>query len=101
MKPAILLTAVVANLALAGCSFFLPVDKLKPRAAFDLKCSAQDLKFTEISGSCGKMLADDYSCTIGVQGCGQQATYVHVPRADWIMNVSTSAGAPVAPPAKP
>jgi hypothetical protein len=83
------LAAAAASLGLAGCSFFMPVDTLKPRAAFDLKCAEAELKFVELGGDCGKKLANEYTCTIGVQGCGQQVTYIHVPRGDWVMNVAT------------
>lgn len=41
---------------------------------------------TELGGDCGKKLGDDYDCTLGVRGCGQQATYVHVRRGAWVMN---------------
>jgi len=92
-----LVPAALVSLGLAGCSFFMPVDTLKPRASFDLKCPDTELKFVELGGDCGQKLGNQYTCTIGVQGCGQQVTYIHVPRGDWVLNAATQ-GAP--PPAK-
>ena len=43
-------------------------------ARFDLKCPAEQLKLTELIDVCGPFL-----CTVGVSGCGQQATYVMDP----------------------
>ncbi|HEY3354422.1 MAG TPA: hypothetical protein VGQ83_14315 [Polyangia bacterium] len=88
------LALAVALGVLSGCAFFMPVDTLRPRAAFDLKCPEGQLQFTELSGDCGKKLGNEYRCTIGVQGCGQQATYVHVPKSDWIMNSTGNSATP-------
>ena len=74
-------------LGLMACSFFMPKDQLQPQAAYDLHCPANQLEFTPLSGDCDKKLANDYDCTLGVRGCGQQATYVHVRKTNtWIMN---------------
>ncbi len=48
--------------------------ELKKRAAFDLKCSEDQLKITEID-----------SKTAGVEGCNKQATYIRMNKT-WIMN---------------
>ena len=97
MKHSKRLLIVVAGVTLAGCSFFMPADKLKPRAAFDLHCPEDKLTMTELGGSCGKKLADDYNCTLGVSGCGQQVTYVHIPRGAWVMNNATKQASPPSP----
>lgn len=71
-----------------GC--FFPADTLRPQAAYELQCPADQLQITELSGDCGKKAGNDYACTLGVRGCGKQATYVHVPRTDtWLMNSAT------------
>ena len=97
MKPLARL-AVLATAALLGCSFYMPADKLRPRAAYDLHCSQEQLTMTELGGDCGKKVAEEYNCTLGVSGCGQQATYVHVPNGAWVMNNADSR-TPVAAPA--
>lgn len=81
---------------LSAC-FFRPVDTLRTRASYDIQCGEDKLTFTEIGGDCGKKLANDYTCTIGVRGCGKQATYIHVPKADWVMNSEATAAPAPAP----
>jgi hypothetical protein len=49
--------------ALCGCG--ASEEQLRTRAAFDLHCDQSELKLTEID-----------SRTMGVNGCGQQVTYV-------------------------
>jgi hypothetical protein len=77
---------VFGAVALVGCSFYMPADKLRPRASFDLHCPETQLTMTELGGDCGKKVAEEYNCTLGVNGCGQQVTYVHVPNGAWVMN---------------
>lgn len=84
---------VLGGFLCAGCSFYMPADKLRPRAAYDLQCDAAKLQLQELGGDCGKKLGETYTCTIGVRGCGKQATYVHVPNADWVMNNATEPAA--------
>jgi hypothetical protein len=70
---------------------------VRTRATFDLKCPAEQLKLTELTDVCGPFL-----CTVGVSGCGQQATYVMNPNTkSWVMNNSTAAPATPAPSATP
>ena len=69
-----------------GCATFEPADTLRPRAAYDLNCPQNQLAMNELGGDCGTKLGNAYNCTIGVRGCNQQATYVHVPNGDWVMN---------------
>jgi hypothetical protein len=84
---------------LAACATFNPVDPLRPRVAFDMHCAEGQMTFTPLSGDCFKEHLNDaadelpkyYTCTLGVSGCGQQATYVHVPNGDWVMNSTDSA----------
>ena len=72
----------------SGCAvFFMPADTLRPQAAFDLQCAEAEVQMTELSGDCGKKLATDYDCTLGVRACGKQTTYSHVPRTNtWVAN---------------
>jgi hypothetical protein len=74
-------------LALLGCGgFFMPADRLRPQAAFDLQCPEAELVMVPLGGDCDKKLADKYECTLGVRGCGKQTTYSHVPNGPWIAN---------------
>jgi hypothetical protein len=81
---------IFSVLGLMACSFFMPKDQLQPQAAYDLHCPANQLEFTPLGGDCDKKLANDYDCTLGVRGCGQQATYLHVRETNtWVMNTTT------------
>ena len=81
------LVCSLASLGVACGGFFMPADTLRPQAAFDLQCTQDQLQLTELSGDCGKKLANDYDCTYGVRGCNKQTTYSHVPRTNtWIVN---------------
>jgi hypothetical protein len=70
---------------------------LRPRAAFDLKCPADQLVLTQLSPECG-----GFMCTLGVSGCGQQVTYVwdHVASA-WVMNNATTPPSAATPASQP
>ncbi len=72
-------TLVIASL-LAGCGSAAKRfdSELKKRAGFDLKCSEDQLKVTEID-----------SKTAGVEGCNKQATYIRMNKT-WIMNTDLS-----------
>ncbi len=64
-------------------------DSLRPRAAFDLKCPADQLVMTRLSEQCG-----GFMCTLGVSGCGQQVTYVWDKVASaWVMNNAATTSA--------
>ena len=73
--------AVLAPVALAACATTTPRDELLRRAAFDLKCTKDELHVTKIS-----------SDTRGVRGCGRQATYIRDCRppagldCTWVLN---------------
>lgn len=55
------------------------METLEKRAPFDLKCAADQLTY--------KKLGDH---TVGVIGCGQQASYQHIPREDrWVMDAQS------------
>lgn len=64
-----------------------PQAKLRVRSAYDLKCPAEQLKLVELT-PCGAWKSG--MCTIGVSGCGRQATYVDAVNGagDWVMNNS-------------
>ncbi len=82
-------TALVSilSLALACSGFFMPADTLRPQAAFDLQCQADQIQMTPLSGDCDKKLGNTYDCTLGVTGCGKQTTYSHVPGTNtWVVN---------------
>jgi hypothetical protein len=91
-----LLFALVAACATAACASTSAT--VRTRAAFDLKCPAEQLTITELTDVCGPFL-----CTVGVSGCGQQATYVmDKATSSWVMNNATTGGAaPSATPAAP
>ena len=81
------LSACAALWLLNAC--VTPGESLRPRAAFDLQCSEQHLTMTELGGQCGAVrVGDDATCTMGVSGCGRQATYVLV-NSTWVKNDST------------
>ena len=55
--------------------------KLKHRASFDLSCPQRELRLREL----------DNSNVMGVEGCGQRATYVWVEAKDaWVMNTASA-----------
>ncbi len=64
-------------LLVAGCA--ASIDQLAKRASFDLDCPREDLHYRELDAQ-----------TMGVRGCGRQATYVEVCRSGenctWVMN---------------
>jgi hypothetical protein len=82
-------TLWVVGLLAAGCAG-ASNDQLRTRAAFDLKCNAGEVQVIEL---------DDR--TRGVQGCGQQATYVEScdgPKQNfntsctWVLNSDSKGG---------
>ncbi len=80
-------TALLVGALACGCT--APADSLRPRAAHDLQCPADQLVFTPIGGDCGKKAGNTYDCTLGVRGCDQQATYIHVKGSDaWVMDTA-------------
>jgi hypothetical protein len=88
------LLAVACACATAACGSTSAT--VRTRAAFDLKCPAEQLQVTELTDVCGP-----YLCTVGVNGCGHQATYVMNPNTStWVMNNATT-GAAQAPSATP
>jgi hypothetical protein len=99
----------LATFAVIGCATFNPVDPLRPRVAFDLHCPDGQTQYTALSGDCLKEQLKDpadqlpkyYTCTLGVSGCGNQATYVHVPNGEWVMNTADNASKPTSAPSKP
>jgi hypothetical protein len=65
----------------------MPADIVRNQAAFDMQCPPEKLDMTPLAGDCGKKIANDYDCTLGVRGCGKQTTYSHVPQTNtWIAN---------------
>jgi hypothetical protein len=69
---------------LSGCG--ASEQQLRSRASFDMKCSESELRLVEI---------DDR--TMGVQGCGQQATYIEScanqnrTNCTWVLNTDSRA----------
>lgn len=57
------------------------IDAIRPQAAFDLKCSNEQLRFTEITP--GQVY--------GVEGCGKRAKYVGV-SGNWVLNKEDASG---------
>ncbi|MFO0677105.1 MAG: hypothetical protein U0169_11255 [Polyangiaceae bacterium] len=89
---------IVSFAALAACGD--PMASLRTRSAFDLKCPEKDLTLTELS-PCGAWKFGQ--CTVGVTGCGRQATYLDRGAngtGDWVMNNAATSSEPSGPPAK-
>jgi hypothetical protein len=69
---------MVLVLVLAACG---GEDRLRTRAAFDMKCNADSLKLTEVGAA-----------SYGVEGCGQRQVYVCKEAAkasacsNWVLN---------------
>lgn len=91
-----LLLVAGLGLALTGCgAYFLASSKegfeateLK-RAAFDLKCPAEQVVVTELVSGEIPVTPDDVAkggdgTVIGVSGCGRQATYKFVQEIGWV-----------------
>lgn len=78
----------VAVLGSAGCTIKGGAGALQPRAAFDLKCPADQIQLAEISG-CGGIKMGNTRCVMGAVGCGRQATYMDVD-GNWVMNSAAS-----------
>ncbi len=82
--------ALLLLAAAPACATYMPQDILKPQASFDMHCPEEQLVFVPLSGDCGKKIASDYECTLGVRGCGHQMTYSHIPGSStWVANTST------------
>lgn len=76
----------------AGCGVS-PSDQLRARSAFDLGCPKEQLQLADLDGKGGVVLggeATDYAKTVGVSGCGKQATYVKLPDGTWAKNAETT-----------
>ena len=59
------LTMAAATMALVGCAGSATRDQLLKRAAFDLKCTKDEITVSKLDAR-----------TRGVRGCGWQATYI-------------------------
>jgi hypothetical protein len=81
---------VLLSFGLTACGgFFMPADTVKNQASYELKCPHDQLQIVPLSGDCDKKLGNTYDCTLGISGCGHDATYIHVPGSNnWIMNAS-------------
>lgn len=64
---------IISMLLITGCS---STGNLKKRASFDLNCAQDQLSLIELGGN-GVM---------GVEGCGQRATYLRVGIDSWAVN---------------
>jgi len=95
-------SAGIIGFVLLGCSTFKPADTLRPRAANDLRCPADQLVFTPLGGDCeGTKIANHYDCTYGVRCGDNQVTYVHVNGSNtWVADMASST-AKAAPPVAP
>jgi len=76
------IAAFALSLSIMGCGRG-SLKQVRARAAFDLNCESKSLSIHKIDGN-----------TVGVRGCGQQATYVkscysnaaRLPSCSWVMN---------------
>ncbi len=79
MKLVLIGFGMALGLGLTACGG--GVEHLRTRAAFDMKCGADSLKFTELGAG-----------SYGVEGCGQRQVYVCKEPvkasycSDWVLN---------------
>jgi hypothetical protein len=103
MKHArVISTLAIATMGSFGCTLVRATDSLPPRAAFDFHCPVEQLVVTPIDGACGAAHYPGDTCTAGVSGCGKQATYIFIWKANpqsigpttapgqWVMNNSSN-----------
>ncbi len=65
---------------------------LRERAAFDLSCTATELKVHPLEEKTDQW-GQKYTMVAGVEGCGRKATYVAHDDFQWIKNAETSSDA--------
>lgn len=101
LQMVVLLAALLASVGSVGAGSSSDRDTLRPRAAFDLDCTQQQLHVTQLNDT-----------TYGVRGCGRQATYVWSchsvgssgTECDWNLNggpYNLAPAPPTPPPAPP
>ena len=96
LQMVVLVAALLLSVGSVGGGASNVRDTLRPRAAFDLGCTQQQLNVTQLNDT-----------TYGVRGCGRQATYVWSchnvagsnSQCDWSLNAGPYTLAP--PPAPP
>jgi hypothetical protein len=79
-------------LSLVACACGPTVQSVAPQAAFDLDCPAENLELVEVQVG-----------VVGVNGCGQRATYVRTgngPAANWILSARAKGRTTVKPVAE-
>lgn len=97
MNWKILVALVSLSLSLSGCAHVqrdgFTLDKggwekseeaVLARGSFELRCAKTELRLTVLAAESG---SGGYPNTIGVEGCGKQATYIR-PRMtlNWVLN---------------
>ena len=103
----VLRAALVSSVFCVSCGAASPPKDLRPivanKAAFELSCSADQLKITELSdASQENMGAVSDAKTFGVEGCGKRASYNAWCVKPMMMDEScgaTQTSAPIASPA--
>jgi hypothetical protein len=76
---------ILGAVLIAGCYSAVEMnsDTLRSRASFDLRCSSDQLRVTELDNK-----------VAGVEGCGQRATYIIQHDGTWVMNSPPSDSGP-------
>ena len=62
-------------------------NQIKPRAAFELHCAAEQIQLVVLSTYADTFEPDSFGAT----GCGQQVVYVQAGSGTWVLNSTSSA----------
>lgn len=85
-------TASIKNVTVLEESWSDALEQVRPKAAFDLQCPAEALDFTILTTQ--RLLDGVVPSTIGVRGCGKQATWIRQSRkglVSWIAERAATA----------
>ena len=92
--PLLLLVSGCATVTIKGVSVLEEswddaVEQVRAKAAFDLQCPATSLDLTILTTQ--QLLDGVVASTIGVRGCGKQATWVRQKNRNWLAESTPSA----------
>ncbi len=73
---------LAAMAVMEGCGADL--GGLRTRAAFDMECSQNQLRLTELNS--GNAMRNGEGAVYGVTGCGKRGTYVQTVQGAWLLN---------------
>ena len=87
--------SLMPAIAITGCGFNLAqqrqelLERVRPIAAFDLQCPANEIKVTNLSPE------GESPSQAGVEGCGQRGRYIRTPGThEWRLNSGGRSEAP-------